>query len=313
MSDVVVPMQLDSVEAQKSLEPHPNNKKADSISGGHVIRDPEFIRQLKTLHELCEFIQRRGVKIPADKAGLLEFGRIGRLRGPSWWGREQGRDPTRDEWENVEQRTQELRALLDDTCRHGFYIQKTESILIYVACVLVAVATVCLFVAISNGTPKPGRIPYCYILWLMSLGALGSVAFLAMNALSLQRDVTFDMADKELLILRMSLGAIFGLILALPFGPVAFHDFIYRLHDIHDIQATATVSQNNLLHYIPASATASPPMDVKPSIVVGAAMLLMPFVFGFSTTIVLTIINRLVDAVGVIFGRLPTVRQDGGK
>ena len=39
-----------------------------------------------------------------------------------------------------------------------------------------------------------------------------------------------------------------------------------------------------------------------------AAMMLLPFVFGFSTTVVLTIINRLVDAVGVIFGRIPTAK-----
>jgi hypothetical protein len=75
------------------------------------------------------------------------------------------------------------------------------------------------------------------------------------------------------------LGAMFGLILALPFGFEYFESFSQTFRD-----GTSNIST-----------------DART-----AVTLLMPFVFGFSTTLVLTIINRLVDAIGVIFGKPPT-------
>jgi hypothetical protein len=124
----------------------------------------------------------------------------------------------------------------------------------------------------------------CYIVWLMALGVLGSVAYVAMNALSLEKDITFDIGNKKLLTIRLIMGAIFGLILALPFGFDEFEQFISQF----------------------TSQSSGAPRDAK-----NAAMLLMPFVFGFSTTVVLTFINhRVVDAVGVIFGKSPTTHLE---
>src|SRR5712692_2664941 len=57
-----------------------------------------------------------------------------------------------------------------------------------------------------------------YIVWLTALGALGSIAFIGMNVLSVQEDATFDLTNERLMILRIALGGLFGLILGLPFG-----------------------------------------------------------------------------------------------
>jgi hypothetical protein len=38
---------------------------------------------------------------------------------------------------------------------------------------------------------RGGNVLPFYLLWLMSLGAIGAVAFIGMNALSVQEDVTF--------------------------------------------------------------------------------------------------------------------------
>ncbi|MDI4234157.1 hypothetical protein OZ411_15190 [Bradyrhizobium sp. Arg237L] len=115
------------------------------------------------------------------------------------------------------------------------------------------------------------------------LGALGSIAYIAMNALSLQKDITFDIGNKKLLGIRIILGAMFGLIFALPFGFgfENFESFVRTFGSRPNISSDAKM----------------------------AATLLMPFVFGFSTTLVLIIINRLVDAIGVIFGKPPTTQS----
>lgn len=122
-------------------------------------------------------------------------------------------------------------------------------------------------------------LPY-YLLWLMSLGAIGAFAFIGMNALSLQEDVTFDLTNSRLIILRITLGSLFGLVLTLPFG---FDGFLVFCRSINAGTGVGAVE--------------------KPDFTVQAILLLLPFVLGFSTSLVILILNRAVDAVQGFFGR----------
>ncbi len=283
MSDVIVRLPDMPAEALP-------NGSLSVASPDYVINDPKFNFLQATLIDLCGFIRREGVSIPPEKAGLLVLGEIGRLRKASFWKREKGRPPTEQEWVALETRLQELYALLDEPSRRGFYIRKSEFLLIYVPFAMTLLAAGSLIAAISQ-EPRllihvfgETDIPRqwhacCYIVWLMALGVLGSVAYVAMNALSLEKDITFDIGNKKLLTIRLIMGAIFGLILALPFGFDEFEQFVSQF----------------------TSKSGGAPPDAT-----SAAMLLMPFVFGFSTTVVLMFINRVVDAVGVIFGKIPT-------
>jgi hypothetical protein len=245
----------------------------------YIISDPEFIRRLANLRDLCDFIRRE--KLDADKAKLLVLDEVGRLRKKSLFRREEGRGATEQEWMFVETRTQELHGLLDDAHRRAFYLHKTEWALIWIPLVTITLAAGSLIAAFSY----PPGVSYCYIIWLMVLGALGSNAYVSMNALALQNDITFDLGNKKLLTIRLLLGAIFGLVLALPFGLNQFREFAQHLASSNSNTSTDDTAK-----------------------LTQAALLLMPFVFGFSTTVVLTIINRLVDAIGVVFGRTPPVR-----
>ncbi|QHO77835.1 hypothetical protein ACH79_39770 [Bradyrhizobium sp. CCBAU 051011] len=267
MSDVVVQMQPDPIQRPSET----------LVNGNYVINDRKFNQLQSTLTDLCHFMQREGVSIPPEKAHLLVVGKIGRLRKPRFWSRETGRVPTEAEWGALETRLQELHSLLGEPCRRGFYISQSKRLLIWMPLVIMVGAVASLFA--TSFIDERWHL-YCYIAWLMALGALGSIAYISMNALSLQKDITFDIGNKRLLVIRILLGAMFGLILALPFGFGNFESFIRTL-------------RNNT----PSDAAT----DAKT-----AATLLMPFVFGFSTTLVLTIINRLVDAIGVIFGKPPT-------
>lgn len=115
-----------------------------------------------------------------------------------------------------------------------------------------------------------------YLFWLTSLGAIGSIAFIGMNALSVQQDITFDLLNPRLLYLRIALGGLFSLVLTLPYGFSGFKLFIFSLVSLS--------GQNSL------SAG-------------DALMLIIPFLLGFSTSLVIMILNRLLEATQSFFGR----------
>src|SRR5258708_29306315 len=79
--------------------------------------------------------------------------------------------------------------------------------------------------------------------------------------------------------LRITLGALFGLVLTLPFGFTGFRDFIAGL-----------------------SGLPLPGSD-PPKVTTQAMLLLFPFILGFSTSLVIMVLNRLVDAVQAFFGK----------
>jgi hypothetical protein len=111
----------------------------------------------------------------------------------------------------------------------------------------------------------------------MSLGAIGAVAFVGMNALSLQSDITFDLTNNRLVILRIVLGALFALVITLPFG---FGGFVAFCQSI-----------------------ASGKLDSDVQLSTQAILLLLPFILGFSTSLVIMILNRLLDAIQAFFGK----------
>jgi hypothetical protein len=119
----------------------------------------------------------------------------------------------------------------------------------------------------------------CYLLWLISMGGMGSISFIGMNALSVQQDVTFDLLNPRLINLRVALGALFALVFTLPFGYVGYAKFI------------------NVLTGQRATPTPSP-LDISDSL-----MLVLPFLLGFSTSLVIMILNRMLEAAQSFFGR----------
>jgi hypothetical protein len=161
----------------------------------------------------------------------------------------------------------------------------------YAAGFLAAIAVISLFLAIYEVKSHQAdqQVGYevirYYIFWLLSVGAIGATSFIAMNALSLQEDATFDITNTRLMVLRIALGGLFALMLCIPFG---FYDFVafckYLL-------AAGSASKG--------SPTSTPVTDATQS----TLMLLLPFILGFSTSVVIMILNRFVDAVQTFFGR----------
>jgi hypothetical protein len=272
------------------------------------INDEQFIDDLKQLKELRSFLTREAVSLASEDPNAVSFKGLNRLRfGLS------GRSPTEDEWAKIEALTQTLFRLLPPSLRRKFILGRIPVWVSVVPIILGIAAIMSLIVAVllttmttSGFAPLPlsdprsltpqeiqnqlvDRVvsnvgPYLivpYVFWLVCLGGIGAIAFIGMNVLSVQDDVTFDLLNRRLMSLRIVLGAMFGLVLAIPFGFVDFKYFIANIG--FGSVKTDTMQQ--------------------------AVMLLLPFVLGFSTPLVILVLNRFVEAVQGFFGKPGLVRS----
>jgi hypothetical protein len=246
------------------------------------ISDEHFIRDLKRLKDLRSFLIQEAINISPGDSAPLSFGRLNLLQY-----RPDGRSPTQQEWSEVELQTQTLFRLLTEPLRRRFILGEIPSWISILPILLALLALAGLIGAIvvqridflHLKTISANTLPF-YLVWLMSLGAIGAVAFIGMNALSVQQDITFD---RRLMLLRITLGALFGLVLTLPFGFNGFMEFV------------SGISSESL------------PQDMIPArtitVTTQALLLLLPFVLGFSTSLVIMILNRLVEGVQAFFGK----------
>jgi len=251
-------------------------RRSPSVNDPNAIRDSRFTNQFATLTSLKTLLLTQGVRIREEDAPLLSFGKLNHLRYD-----EKGRLPTLDEWEQLDKHSQRLFGYLDEGLRKRFELSQTANLIaglpvlfIFVALLLVALLslTTAMF-AVDRNLLLLG----CYFFWAALLGAIGAIAFLSMNALAIQKDITFDLANKSLLAVRIVLGSLFGVFLSMPFGFYSFVTF-----------------WESIAHGTPAPGAANFSFE--------AALLLLPFVLGFSTSLVILVLNRFVESITVFFG-----------
>jgi hypothetical protein len=234
------------------------------------------MNQFTNLTNLKTFLLTRGVHIRDEDVPMLSFGKLNHLR---YW--EKGRLPTVEEWEQLDRHSLKLFSYLDDGLRKEFELSQTAKLIaglpwlfIFVALLFVAVLSMLtVMFAVDNLLLLSG----CYVLWTLLLGAIGAIAFLSMNTLSIQKDITFDLTNKNLLAVRIGLGSLFGFFLSVPFGFYSFGAF-----------------WESVTHRTPAPSSASFSFE--------AALLLLPFVLGFSTSLVILVLNKVVESITVFFG-----------
>lgn len=250
-----------------------------------VINDRKFWDDLWTLKRLREFLLLEGVTVQNPDA--VAFGWLNMLRFDS----RKGRPPTPKEWNWLENHRYALFSSLTPAMRRKFQIGILPDYVVAVVPILSAIFAVgALIGAVHAEATKSSMVVLaCYLFWLVALGAIGAMAFLGMNALAIQSDVTFDLTNRRLLTLRVVLGGLFGLVFSLPLGIDSFHTFLSGVTSVAGSGGTPTDKVN-------ASA-------ILP--------LIAPFVLGFSTTLVITVMNRLIDGVQAFFGRAPAAVPAG--
>lgn len=240
-----------------------------------LICDRQFMDDVTQLKALRSYMIRQAKIV---QAGTIELGSLNLLRFD-----ENGRFPTHGEWADLEHRSGELYQHLPEQDRRRFLYGQIPLFVIRIAAALGYAALISLLVAVVVALFLPDATGtllmfFSFLLWVASLGGIGSIAFIGMNALAVQDDATFDITNEKLIGLRVVLGALFAVVLTLPFGFVPFVRFVDEL-----VRGSG---------------------DETPSaLAVKSALLLLPFVLGFSTTLVIMILNQFVEAVQSFFGK----------
>ena len=243
------------------------------------IDDAEFMDGLRQLKRLRTFLIKEAVPLNGEQAQLASFGRLNLIRR-NFNGYEQ--PPTVSQWRELESRQELLFQLLSEPLRKKFLRGNIPTWVAVVPALFAVVAAVSLMISVPSEATQATRLE-AYLMWIVSTGAIGSIAFIGMNALSVQDDATFDLNNSKLMALRVVLGVMFALILSLPFG------FSYYLQFLGGLAAPKPTEEN------PSLAA------------VQAVFLLLPFILGFSTSLVIMVLNRLVAAIETFFGRNATV------
>jgi hypothetical protein len=238
------------------------------------ISDEQFMNDLGKIKQLRSFLIEQAVQLQPTEAASISFGKLNLLRF-----NEDGRSPNEEEWDSLERLTQALFSHLNDALRRRFLYSRTPAwftpLVLCLGVVAITSLVTCTFMW-GWGVAYSAVIPF-FIAWVGSLGAIGAVAFIGMNALSVQDDATFDFSNNRLLVLRIVLGGLFGIVLTLPFGFESFIEFIGSL--------------------VNGKGAASAGIGLQ------STMLLLPFVLGFSTSLVIMILNQFVEAIQSFFGK----------
>ncbi len=185
--------------------------------------------------------------------------------------------PTELEWDKIDDDIETLRSMCDEEFIHHnrerlfvMSLKSSNNLALYflVICITSLIIAAC--------PPVYTWIRYvCYIFWLISVGGLGSIAFITVNVLAIHNDATFDLSSNTLIRLRILLGCLSALVISMPFGAPEFFKF---MKDIDTGVASAT---SDLL------------------------LLMLPFILGFSTSFLMTILKRIGEGLQVVFGEAP--------
>ncbi|WP_031361443.1 hypothetical protein [Caballeronia sordidicola] len=240
------------------------------------VNDKRFLSRIRILQELREFLLYSGIAIPERSS------RVAVQAGRRTY-HKKGDDPDPTEVADVEAALEILLSLLRGPLRKKFLLTQFPRwmSILAVACLALIITSLLFLVQPKEWTLllPHALIPLhlvAYLIWLPSMGALGAISFVSMNVLSVQEDVTFDLTSTRLLTVRFIIGALFGLVMSLPFGHEKFVAFGEELVHSRALSNTDAFEQ--------------------------ALFLLLPFLLGFSTTLVIFILNRLVDGVQTLFG-----------
>ncbi|MFM0051538.1 hypothetical protein [Caballeronia grimmiae] len=313
--------------------PEPERQQRDSTPAGEVsgtptpdyhINDKALIDEIKRLKRLRSFLLSQVVDLKNEAPPMHQLGELNLLTY-----RKNGRSPFPEEWLKAESAGFALFEIMSPEDRKKFRASEIPFWvgILTVALVLLAL-TSCVFAmvefstlpdsdsapsisAVVDASPLAAsgasassstghasapstasskkvqdkifkQIVVSYVIWLVSLGAIGAVAFVGMNALALQRDITFELNSK-LISLRIVLGALFGVVLTLPFGFSTYWEFLAQIRH-------KPTADNN--------------------IITQTVWLLLPFLFGFSTSLVIAIVNRLNEGIQAIFGIRAETKAD---
>jgi hypothetical protein len=240
-----------------------------------ALTDRRFVTHLKFLMIMQRVIVGHNLKLADEDKDHLYLGHLHMLHlapRKNRRNKKNCRPPTVEEWAEVERKIIILEKYLTPNLLTYVEINHLSGkILEKVALCLLSISILVLVAALLLDSWYVPLLLACFTVWSATTGALGSTAFLYVNALSIQVDPKVDLTSRTLVTMRLILGALFAVILTVPFGYESFYKFGHNL-----------LIEN---------------MEIKDNF-----FLLLPFTLGFSTPLALSILGRLIQSVRTFFG-----------
>jgi hypothetical protein len=250
----------------------------------NFISDKRFANQLGEIHKLKNFLFEEKVVLAPEKQELVDLGPLNNMRY-----RHFGRVPDLSEWKLLDEKLSALSSTLDEALRQKLRIRELSMYfgtmpIWFLSGSIVAIIYCFLYPKFldRNSVSFTASFLSSLVVWTISQGGLGACALLGTRAAmkraeganiseTLEGDV--DVTDKNILKIRILLGCLFGILLGLPFSSKGL-DEIKRLifEDKAELDA--------------ASFT----------------FIVVPFMLGFSTNLVLAILDRFIVSIRTFFG-----------
>jgi hypothetical protein len=244
------------------------------------VRSKIFFDELRLLKEVRSLILNEGIKLDPAHIDSLNLSSLNTLK-KSWF----GRPPDLDEWDELGRKLLILFPYLNDRHRITARIATAGQFMLIIPLFLLVFALFGLseslfpedyewtLFGMNARNPVLGIRFSGYLLWLICLGAMGSISFVYVNALRIQVDPEVDVITLSVVAMRCILGGLFAVMLMIPFGFAGFQEFCDNLSN-----------------------------GKQPSNTQDALLLLIPFVIGFSSPLVMAILNKVIQTARTFFG-----------
>lgn len=256
--------------------------------GARRIADKLFVDQLNYVRDVIDFLIRRQVDLSKQSEDLNALAALGTVRYSR-----RGQPANQQDWKNLYQLSHSFISQLTDDRATSFAVWQTRGFygllpFAFFVGALIALALTFFTPRIINpaapdirGLESVGRF-VSILLWTCSLGGLGVSAFFGTSLLTQLASENGTNAakwkeritDKNYLRTRLTLGILFAFVIGLPFGFSSLWAASETLW-----QPPASDKMLNLLLQI-----------------------LAPFLFGFSTTLVLAVLERVIEGIRTTLG-----------
>ncbi len=247
------------------------------------INDERFAQQLREVQNLKQFLFEEKVKFDPSQLGSIDLGLLNNLSFS-----QSGRAPTAEEWKLLDEKISVLASYLTDELRQKIRVRELSIFfgilpIAFLAATLAAIMYRFLYgnFLAKNSTAFIASYLLTLIVWTVAQGGLGACAFLGTRAAAKRLEKSpldsfadsTDITDKSILKIRIILGCLFGSLVGIPLGSLAL-DKIY----------------NAVFNESPNLSAAD------------FGLMILPFMVGFSTNLVLAILERSIDSIRTFFG-----------
>lgn len=251
-----------------------------------AISDERFGAQLKEVQALKKFLFEEKVQFSHEQIEAIDLGPLNNLTIAS-----RGRQPTDDEWKLLDLKLWALSSLLSEDLRQKVRIRELGVFFGTIPIVFLAISLASLVVLFvytlvfsdQNSVPAVITFLLSLIAWSVSQGGLGACAFLG-TRVAIKRaegkdvinpsDESADVTNRNVLKIRIVLGCLFASLVGLPISNLAM------------LQLSNLIFSKSDTEWNSAS----------------FSLILIPFMIGFSTNLVLGLLDRFIISVRTLFG-----------